>query len=997
MDARTALKQNTVLRFTNAEGGAVSYRITGEIGRGGSSIVYDGEYTNNMGLPRIVRIRECYPFRLSLSRSSDGSLSASGPDRAAFEREKQEFREAFRLNNDLFMVSGLTNSIANTFDIYQANHTYYVISTYLEGRALSDAIPASLRDCVRIVRSTANAIRRIHEQGYLYLDIKPSNILVIEGTTELIQLYDFDSLMRIGGESGTSGGRGARISYTKGFSALEQQQGAMDRIGKHTDVYGIGALLFWLLFGRTAEAPDCSSMAVFSWDKMNYGGDYSDRLFPALTEFFHRTLANYWPDRYPDMDQVIAALDRIEPLTAVTAPYIVSSRIEKPWHHVDRREELSEIDDWINTGESNLLFITGMGGIGKSTLIRQYLTGHRDAFDAVLYLYYHDSIRLTIADDDQLQINTVEKLPEETTEEYFHRKMREIRKLVSKTPTLLVIDNFDGDLNEDLRAVRNADWKIIILTRCEFPRRRHIRLDSITDQDALRELFQVNMGRELQPGEAEDYQFIVQAVRGHTLTLELIARQIAASHVNVKEAADLVRSNGFADMTPAIVDSQRDEVETCDTVGHLIDRLFAAHALNEEERSLMKMLWLVDSASLGIQQFPGMLDPGRLERLLHGGWVEMRNGRFCLHPVIREAAGRWEWTKGSLQSVFLLMQGIAAGLEKDSPLWLRAAECAAASGASVSMLRDSADYTELLYQTVRHMPKDREDFIIKYSEQLLERDMDPKRWILTADYLVYIYLQKGDTEAAERLIRGAEDFVQKEKNNYVTAVYYDMLGDYEEYMAGGDYRRRSRGILRSVDCAIDAMARAARSADPDSGTQLARYRLSRANVLVRSGSRGRGPRKRREIDELYRQVWQEIGDKDSPEYLELQSSYYMSRAWYFTFIRPDIERMMQCVSEAREIAGKRSAPDLTLIDDILIPYADLLRNWDRFAESERVLRLGIDVCARHQGVLPYIRKQLDLYSYLADIFCEAGMPEREQELEAPVEALEHELEQLSES
>ena len=61
MDGREALNPGTKLRFANREGGAVSYVVSREIGRGGSCIVYDASYTDNLGNDKLVRIKECYP------------------------------------------------------------------------------------------------------------------------------------------------------------------------------------------------------------------------------------------------------------------------------------------------------------------------------------------------------------------------------------------------------------------------------------------------------------------------------------------------------------------------------------------------------------------------------------------------------------------------------------------------------------------------------------------------------------------------------------------------------------------------------------------------------------------------------------------------------------------------------------------------------------------------------------------------------------------------
>ena len=40
------------------------------------------------------------------------------------------------------------------------------------------------------------------------------------------------------------------LSYSDGFSAPEQIQGRVDRIGTHTDIYSVGASLYYALTGK---------------------------------------------------------------------------------------------------------------------------------------------------------------------------------------------------------------------------------------------------------------------------------------------------------------------------------------------------------------------------------------------------------------------------------------------------------------------------------------------------------------------------------------------------------------------------------------------------------------------------------------------------------------------------------------------------------------------------------------------------------------------------
>lgn len=182
-----------------------------------------------------------------------------------------------------------------------------------------------MREAISVVKSTAAAVKKIHDRGYLYLDVKPENIFVLNGTTELVQLFDFDSLIPLDRKEEFCN---YRISYTKGFSAFEQRLGELKNIGKYTDVFGIGALLYYLIFGKTVTVLECDKEAIYDFSVSKYAAfSYRDKLFYALTDFFHHTLPVFYPDRYQDLQEVIWQLSEIEKYADLSKPFICDTPV----------------------------------------------------------------------------------------------------------------------------------------------------------------------------------------------------------------------------------------------------------------------------------------------------------------------------------------------------------------------------------------------------------------------------------------------------------------------------------------------------------------------------------------------------------------------------------------------------------------------------------------------------------------------------------------------
>lgn len=962
MDTRIALKKNTVLRFCDNGNSSPSFVIRNELARGGSCIVYDATYQNNSGKSRTVRIKECYPFKLSLTRSENGELIASASDEASFITAKRKMHRAFDLNNDLFETSTLTNFTSNTLDIYETNNTVYIVSTYQEGKTLSLDTFSSLKYYTSVVKSVALAVSKLHKKGFLYLDIKPENVLILNGTIELIQLFDFDTLVPIDESGHIHPKDDSRISFTKGFAAPEQQMQQYHKIGKQTDIFSIGALLFYLIFGRTPNASYCRDDSVFDYENSKLDTKiYRDKLFTVLTDFFHNTLANYYLDRYQEMTPVLEKLDEIIKLSDAALPYVFSTQVVFPALLLGRARELNKMNEILS--KKNSLFITGMGGIGKSTLVRSYLASNIQDFDNVLYLYYSGSVRDMLNDDKAVHINTIEREKSEKLDEYFYRKFRYLKELFRTTNSVIVIDDFSGKIDSDLIALLNIGCKVIVVSRsavpsCDFS---EITINPITEKRDLYTLFARYSQLELSKKDTEYLDKIIEAVGGHTLVLELIAKQIKRSHLTLQSAYLLLQDNGFSSIAPEKVLYEKDMNTNSKTIQEIIGTVFSAKMHSAENKTILKVLSLFSIPGINIHLLKTMLNLSSLDfvnELINEGWINIERYNIYLHPVIRETILLWNWSAEYVAVALNVMNFLCSNFD------YHLAESVLVASKGVSILQSSNNYNNLLFQTIIKTPREREDFILARAFEYLTNSVNADIYsaMQLYDLIVFIYSERRDFEKVLDILSTVKARNEK-ADSFEKAQYYSLLADFYDARLDGDYSTDNeysdlKNLLKALDKAIHY---AKQSDHSDSLKLMAKYTMSKANVLMRSK-----PKKIKSIKRLIEDA-KELIEANTFDDKDLMLYYNMSCGWYFTLVVPSVSTMIDFVCKADGISKSTAVSELDRIDNVLIPFANMLFELGEVESAEEQLYIAIHICEKYKS-MPYMRKKADLYECLLDIY-----------------------------
>jgi len=219
------------------------YRIESVLGRGGMSVVY---LAHHLGLERKVALKV-----LSSQLAED-----------------ERFRERFV--GESRIAAGMEHpNIVPIYEAGEAEGFLFIAMRYVPGTDLGELIRREgTLDAERslwIIREVASALDAAHARGLVHRDVKPGNILVVEGKGseghDLVYLSDFGLTKRL--ESGAVGlTQTGQFVGTVDYVAPEQIEGK--RVDSRVDVYSLACVLFECLTGGVPYERETQVAALYA-------------------------------------------------------------------------------------------------------------------------------------------------------------------------------------------------------------------------------------------------------------------------------------------------------------------------------------------------------------------------------------------------------------------------------------------------------------------------------------------------------------------------------------------------------------------------------------------------------------------------------------------------------------------------------------------------------------------------------------------------------------
>ncbi len=170
-----------------------------------------------------------------------------------------------RFINEAKLLSRLNHpNIITLYDYIENDLGIFIITEYVKGQTLDEYIdlvtgPVPQSRAVKIIVQVLDAVGYMHSKNMIHRDIKPSNIMITSDDT--VKLIDFGIAKHLRKNQALVTQGGAKLGTTIFMSPQQVKGKVLDR---RTDIYSIGATLFYVLTGQYPYDKNLSEYEIYN-------------------------------------------------------------------------------------------------------------------------------------------------------------------------------------------------------------------------------------------------------------------------------------------------------------------------------------------------------------------------------------------------------------------------------------------------------------------------------------------------------------------------------------------------------------------------------------------------------------------------------------------------------------------------------------------------------------------------------------------------------------
>jgi hypothetical protein len=296
-----------------------------------------------------------------------------------------------------------------------------------------------------------------------------------------------------------------------------------------------------------------------------------------------------------------------------------------------RKDQLMDIHQCLS--EESCLFLTGIGGIGKSELAKQYAKRYKKEYHHMIYLSYTESLHRTICD-----LAFVEDSKNLTEDELFAMHYRFFEMLDEST--LVILDNFNvfPDQDELFHKFIALSFRLLVTTRNIIDEVPCYAVKELAIDDLAELFYSYAPQSETKPQIVHE---IIEEIHRHTLTVEMAAKTLTAACLAPEKLLSVLKTEGIQLSNPNRVKITKDSRTKRDLMYSHIKTLFRLQDLSKEYRYRLCHMLLVPEQGISkvlFQRWLGLSDYNATNELIEVGWIreDIRNCRISIHPFLWE-------------------------------------------------------------------------------------------------------------------------------------------------------------------------------------------------------------------------------------------------------------------------------------------------------------------------------------------------------------------------
>ena len=517
----------------------------------------------------------------------------------------------------------------------------------------------------RIFKEVVQAIGAVHRAGYLHGDIQTRNLFFLDADLAHGELghgclLDFGTARKLEPDGLTAPVGDSMVYTTSGYTAPElwDLQGGALRLSPAADLYSAGRLLHWMLTGRiyTGRAEQ-DFYTTPPYRRVPKAVQCPPEALTLINQLLQRLLHNDPAKRYQSAEELLYGKDApsVEAVLNLLRPAKNQLGLDLSTlgedEFVGRADECNQIDGLLKNRRKPVI-LWGFGGMGKTELAIEYGRRYQQAGRGkVFFVRFAGSFRDTLIGPVADAFSGYSKLDPATRKPKSQEQiLREVLAMLGEygRDDLLIIDNVDHPDQDFDQLTAESSYKkllglpirLVLTTRTE--QEGQIQVGPL-DKAELRTIMQRFYAA---PDDVLDS--LIDAVNGHTLAVELMARMLRADR-RMKADTLLARLNtvgGLNREKDVPISSQKDRTKEGsggkERIYEHLRILFDCSGLDDTEQMLLRHGFLIPDMGMDSVLF---LDcepedtAESLDQLISLGWLQESQGEnrvLTMHPLVRE-------------------------------------------------------------------------------------------------------------------------------------------------------------------------------------------------------------------------------------------------------------------------------------------------------------------------------------------------------------------------